>query len=88
MIQTAKEFLNDDPGIEIYNLTETNPELLKYIEENLIDFTILHVKEALKQASEKAKIITLWEGNTGSEYCEEVIDRNSILNAYSLDNIK
>lgn len=63
------------------------------IEANVIDcqvmiqFTKLHVERALKVASEKARTKEIFEGNTGSEYCETIVDKDSILNSYSIDNI-
>jgi hypothetical protein len=54
----------------------------------MIEFAKMHVQEALKEASEKAKIKYEYSGNTGSEYCDEYVDHNSILNAYPLTNIK
>ena len=54
----------------------------------MIEFAKLHVEMALKEASDKAKIKYDYSGNTGSEYCDEYVDPNSILNAYSLTNIK
>jgi hypothetical protein len=54
----------------------------------LIEFAKLHVEAALKEASEKAKIKYEYSGNTGSEYCDEYVDCNSILNAYPESNIK
>lgn len=51
----------------------------------------IHVKAALKAASEKAKIIddpTSYTGNTGSEYLpDQIVSRKSILNAYPKENI-
>ena len=50
-------------------------------EEAMIQFARFHVKEALKQASENAEIV--------DKYFHDVeIDKDSILNAYPLDNIK
>lgn len=50
----------------------------------MVLFAKLHVQQALKQASEKAEY-----NLDGQEHIEKVwIDKNSILNAYSLDNIK
>ncbi len=56
--------------------------------EMMIEFAKLHVQSALKQASEKAKITYEYSGNTGSEYCDEFVDKDSILNSYPLENIK
>lgn len=47
----------------------------------MIEFARLHVKEALKQATIKAEIKDTYNRYT-------VIDKDSILNAYSEDNIK
>ena len=78
-IPTAKEFIDENwrgkgLGLDIKGL--------------MIEFAKLHVKEALETASKKAKTKNEWEGNTGSEYCDTVVDRESIINAYPLDNIK
>ena len=55
-------------------------------------YTKLHVQAALQAASKKAKIIddpTSYTGNTGSEYpAGQIVDENSILSAYPLENIK
>ena len=56
----------------------------------MIEFTKLHVEAALKEASENA-ITTIIEDEcplTGLEFDSFVIDKKSILNAYSLENIK
>lgn len=53
----------------------------------MIEFAKLHVQKALKQAALNAKITYEYEGNTGSEYCDTVVDQKSILNAYPLENI-
>ena len=49
------------------------------LDEKLITFAKMHVEEALKQASEQVYV-------SDTVFCE--IDRDSILNAYSLENIK
>lgn len=82
-IPTAEEFILDN-----YEVNYANPEILKV----MIEFAKLHVKAALKLASEKAKQIEdpySYTGNTGSEYpADYIIDKDSILNAYPLKNIK
>lgn len=47
----------------------------------MIEFAKLHVQQALKEASEKAESYVIG-GLTSS------VDKESILNSYSLDNIK
>ena len=58
------------------------------IQDVMIEFAKMHVEAALKEASEKAKITYEYSGNTGSEYCDEYVDKNSILNSYSLEKIQ
>ncbi len=59
--------------------------VLRNIEEFMIQFAQLHVKEALKQASEKANTKYEELPILGEVYN---IDKETILNAYSLENIK
>ena len=58
----------------------------------LIKFAKLHVKAALKAASQKAEIIddpNSYTGNTGSEYpADQIVSQESILNAYPVKLIK
>jgi hypothetical protein len=60
----------------------------------MIEFAKLHVEKALKEASEK---VVMYDANdidnpeedeTGMPYEYYIVDKNSILNAYSLTNIK
>jgi hypothetical protein len=76
---TAKEFLNRDES-GVFNEID--------ITQAMIGFAKLHVEAALKEASKKARTENIWEGNTGSEYCDTVVDRKSILSSYPLENIK
>lgn len=73
-LPTAKEFLKENAPCSTEGF--------------MIEFASMHVKAALKEASEKAKIKYEYSGNTGSEYCDEYVDRNSILNAYPPERIK
>ena len=86
MIPTAEEFLND-------SFRETGFDITCKIQRGLVlstikEFAKLHVEAALTEAVEKAKIKYEYSGNTSSEYCDEYVDHNSILNAYPLTNIK
>jgi len=60
--------------------------------EGLIKFAQYHVQQALEAAAQKAKIINVYKGRdwgfTGAEISESVVDKDSILNAYPLTNIK
>lgn len=42
-------------------------------------------KELLEIVVEKAKVTTIWEGNTSSEYVDYDVDKDSILNAVDLN---
>ena len=57
----------------------------------LIEFAKMHVQEALKQASEKADADFTYLGDDlkeiGAEYIEVYTIKDSILNAYPLENI-
>jgi len=55
------------------------------ITQAMIDFAKLHVEQALKVASEKAEVN--YEINEIGD-TEFFVDKQSILNSYSLDNIK
>lgn len=70
----------------INKLNETQPNsnkppTPKQVEEWMIEFAKMHVTEALKQASEKARTPYDSDGDA-------ILDKNSILNAYNLDNVE
>ena len=84
MIPTAEEFWSEITSSEkeFSMLTELRKSgMAKHVFEAMRRFTKLHVTEALKQASEKAEIRRIM-------YADETINKDSILEAYSLDNIK
>ena len=57
--------------------------------EMMVEFAKMHVQEALKQASEKAELETEYENPVNPSMGSfEVVDKCSILDAYSLDNVK
>lgn len=82
---TAQEFLDISFG--------ENKAVRSKITKDMIEFAKLHVQEALKQASEKSLMKDVnedchyedEEGNFPEIY---FIDKDSILNAYNLNNIK
>ena len=86
---TAKEF------IENY-IKENNDDSNIDMEEVVIEFARLHVNAALKEASDKALVLDMQENDTAeimsvsSEYGEYnfTVDKLSILNSYSFENIK
>lgn len=98
MISTAEEILIkeeillktiEESGNFPLNLTrDTHIGTAKNIKKAMIEFAKMHVEEALKQASEKV-IVNMKDGM--DYYYEdyiEGIDKASVLNAYSLENIK
>ena len=106
-IPTAEEFLNDIDEIARnydryeYGLPTGNYDLNLEMQSKIIEFAKLHVKAALKEASEKAELNYADGKYDCPAYCEEpfnmtcddlgnchYISRNSILNAYPLENIK
>ena len=57
--------------------------------EMMVEFAQRHVTEALKQASEKAELETEYENPVNPSMGSfEVVHKTSILDAYSLDNVK
>ena len=69
---TAEEFYKQTTGCVINHVDIKNA---------MIEFAKLHVEAALKEASEKAEIEDL-------SYDDRIVNVKSILNAYSLENIK
>lgn len=56
--------------------------------EMMVEFAKMHVTEALKQASKKAELETEYENPVNpSMGSYEIVDKESILNSYSLKNI-
>lgn len=87
MIPTAEEVFNNFVDFKICSLKEYTPKILTNDTKlAMIEFAKLHVEAALKEASEKAHHyhISTWK-------CEGVqpeVNKDSILNAYPLENIK
>lgn len=77
MVQTANEVL----------IKGINWDLIKSedIEKVMIAFADMHVREALKQASEKARKQFIPTGGNKGYY---IVNKDSVLNAYSKKNIR
>ena len=75
---TAEEFIKD---------AQQNPKKGWTAKKMLIEFAKYHVEQALKEASKKASIIDESIGG-GLNIEVKSINKDSILNAYSLENIK
>ena len=85
-IPTAEKYLQ---GSETYD--KDYPTISLYdAEQRMIEFAKLHVEAALKEASEKATVTPVdhEEISEGSFRPIWGVDDDSILNSYSLDNIK
>lgn len=82
---TAKEFLRNKKNV-IGLRSQASPLGSEGTEiEVMIEFAQYHVTEALKAASEKAEIELDDLGILGTHY---VVNKESILTAYPLENIK
>jgi hypothetical protein len=84
---TAEEFLQNHLQISHFYDDKTN-QMVCYsdeVQQAMIEFAKLHVIAALKAASENASIIEEDSPFGGTNY---LISEESILNAYSLTNIK
>lgn len=77
---TAEEFLQEHPVISHYYDDEFNWEVVPtlQVQQAMIEFAKLYVEAALKAASENAQV-TDWG---------YAVSKDSILNAYPLENIK
>ena len=84
-LPTAKDFFNKRYSeLGINHIDEIDGEYIQIA----IEFANLHVKEALKEASKKAKTkkdVAIFAEGT---FETQIVDKDSILNAYSLKNIK
>jgi len=58
------------------------------VEKLMIEFAKLHVEAALKEASKKAECCTDAIVDLGHTIIEAYVEKDSILNAYPLTNIK
>ena len=86
-MKTAEEFLKN------FNEEENNIDKLyydSYVKKAMIRFAKMHVQEALKQASEKASVTPVDHEEISEGFFRPIwgVDDESILNAYSLENIK
>ena len=82
---TAKEFLNTK-RVNMKGSDSPYDQFSRYqIQDFLVEFAKYHVQEALKAASVEADI-TQDMGSSGNWF--DCVDKDSILNAYSLENIK
>lgn len=61
----------------------------KALKKAMVEFAKYHVEQALKESSENVKTYDIYNESTGDMECKVTfVDKQSILNAYPLDNIK
>ena len=63
-------------------ITPVKEEGYFFTPEQLNEYTQGVIKQALETAAQKAVTKDEWEGNTGSEYCDTVVDKQSITNTF------
>ncbi len=76
---TALEFLNE---------AQTNPTKGWTTHKLMIEFAKLHVEAALKEASKKARCCDDAIVDLDHTIIDAYVEKDSILNSYSLENIK
>lgn len=79
----------DEPSLIVQEYQrEIIVDLVKDVEgyfftpKQLNEYTANIIKQALETGAQKAVIKNEWEGNTGSEYYDTVVDRQSITNTF------
>ena len=87
IIQTAEDILESiqlENGAMFSSYISPHGNIAEIVNKAMIEFAKLHVEAALKEASDNVDYET-----DGQEHITDVwIDKDSILNSYSLDNIK
>lgn len=84
-IPTAKEVLSLMIPYKEHVSKEENEDSEKQNEDILKDWVELHIKNALKKASEEAEVEAVGSMNQISNY---EVDKDSIINSYSREEIK
>ena len=83
-IPTAEEFVKE---FRKKNPIANAESIEHWIAEHCIEFSKLHVEAALKAASESKSLCTAYTDD-GLDYKENILCKESVLNAYPLENIK
>ena len=93
-IPTAEDFLQEHPQISHFYDDKTNQMVCfsADVQKALIEFAKRHCQaqqEAILENVKTKQKKKINQGSSGSEYhYSTIIDKNSIINAYPLDNIK
>ena len=87
---TAEDFLQESLEISHFYNDKYNKMccLSDDVQKAMIQFAKLHVESALQSASKNAKRKKVYNGHPQRLIVKRVIDKESILNAYPLTNIK
>lgn len=83
-VPTAEDFLQHH--LQISHLYEKITCLSDDVKQAMIEFAKLHLKAQEEAILNKAKTIEICYGNTGSEYCDIIVDKKSIINAYPIES--
>ena len=87
--ESFEKFFNSFPRYGTYLATNWKEEIIKIAENYAIEFAKFHVEAALKAASENATIDDIGSPNCDGEWMScDIVNIDSILNSYPLDNIK
>ena len=89
-IPTAEEILNDRVYITQDGIEDVH-DSISTVAEAMIEFAKLHVEQALKEAHKNVEMIADEEQDFRLQHCDcvdFVINKDSILNSYSLEKIK
>ena len=86
--ESFKDKISEKIYLELHVTGRVNGTEQNY-PEMMIEFAKLHVEAALKKASEEAKTFDVYNESCGDLECKVTfIKKDSILNSYSLENIK
>lgn len=81
---TAEEFLKGKRYVILAGSDDYSKEIQGY----LIEYAKIHVQKALEEVSAKAKSYVDSNGEWTSSNVDSFVSKDSILNAYPLENIK
>jgi hypothetical protein len=86
-IPTAEELLSKRVYINRDGVDSVD-DTVSDVTATMVEFAKMHVEAALKEASENGQAFVNGNGEWVSSNVTAVINKNSILNSYSLTNIK
>lgn len=89
-IPTAEELITkiDEDFYKKHSYYQSQNEPESFAKTVAIAFTKLHLEAQREAIKKKATIKKRYDGNIAKEYWEDIVDEQSIDNAYDLNNIK